>query len=65
MRPFVSFLVLGGVMLVLAAVAIGAMISIGNGRPSWLLIGVFAIDSAALLLVAGHLTLRRRNGRRH
>ncbi|UYV12350.1 MAG: hypothetical protein NCW75_13745 [Phycisphaera sp.] len=60
MKPLIAFFVLGGVMVLLAAVAIGAMISIGSGRPSWLLIGVFVLDSLALLLLAGHSVLRRR-----
>lgn len=62
MKPLVAFLLLGSALVLLAAVAFGAMVSIGSGRPSWLLIGVFVLDSLALLLIAGHLVLRRRNG---
>ncbi len=62
MNPLIAFLLLGAALVLLAMVAIGAMISIGNGRASWLLIGVFVLDSLALLLLAGHSVLRRRNG---
>lgn len=63
MRPLVAFLVLGAVLMMLAAIAIVAMISIGTERPSWLLIGVFVADSIALLIFAGYLTVRRHNGK--
>ncbi len=62
MKPLVAFFVLGAVLVLLAAVAIGAMVSIGAGRPSWLLIGVFVADSIALIVVAAYMTLRRRSG---
>ncbi|UYV13619.1 MAG: hypothetical protein NCW75_04880 [Phycisphaera sp.] len=53
MRPMVTFATAFAVQVILAAIAIGAMVSIGAGRTSWLLIGVFVIDSIALLVVAG------------
>lgn len=57
-RSVLAFLVLGGMMLILASIAIGAMISLGNGRPNWLLIGVFALDSAAILYLFSWLVRR-------
>lgn len=62
MKPLVAFFLLGAVLVLLAAVAIGAMVSIGAGRPSWLLIGVFVADSIALLVVAGYAAYRWRSG---
>lgn len=53
MRPLIVFAAAIAVQVMLAAVAIGAMVSIGAGSPSWLLIGVFVVDSIALLVVAG------------
>jgi hypothetical protein len=62
MRPLLAFLILAAALVLLAAVAIGAMFSIGTGRPSWLLIGVFIADSIALVVVAAHMVLRQRGG---
>ena len=62
MKPMVTILVLAAVMILMATLAIGAMVSIGSGRPSWLLIGVFVLDSLALLLFAGHSVLKRQSG---
>ncbi len=56
MRPLLTFVALGGALVLLASIAIGLMISIASGRPSWLLVGVFAIDSLALLLLAARMT---------
>jgi hypothetical protein len=64
MRPLLSFLTFGAVWVLLAALAIGAMVSVGAGRPSWLLIGVFVADSIALLIVAGYSVHRWRAGTR-
>ncbi len=64
MRPIVTFFTLSAVQMLLAAVAIGAMVSISAGRPSWILIGVFVADSIALLAVAGYTLRRWRTGTR-
>ena len=61
MNPVIAFLLMSAALVLLAIVAIGAMISIGNGRASWLLIGVFVLDSFALLLLAAYSVLRQRN----
>lgn len=61
LKPLVTCMILATMMFLLAAVAIGAMISISNGKPNWLLIGVFVADSIALLLLAAYFTLKRRN----
>lgn len=65
MRSMIAFLVLGGALLVLASIAIGVMVSIGSGRPSWLLIGVFAFDSIVLLGLFALLARRRNGGASH
>lgn len=62
MKPLIAFFLLGTVLVLLAAIAIGAMVSIGAGRPNWLLIGVFVVDSIALLVVAGYAAFRWRSG---
>ena len=64
MRPMVVFAAAFAVQVMLAAIAIGAMVSIGAGYPSWVLIGVFVADSIALLVVAGLSIHRWRSGTR-
>lgn len=59
MKALMTFLALGGALVLLASIAIGLMISIGNGRMSWLLMGVFVFDSLALLLLAARATIWR------
>lgn len=64
MRPMVTIAVLCSMQVLLAVIAIGAMVSIGAGRPSWLLIGVYLADSIALLVVAGFAIHRWRRSTR-
>lgn len=63
MRHVLVFLALASALVALAAIAISIMISIGSGRTSWLLVGVFVVDSIALLLLAARLTCWRGGGR--
>lgn len=64
MKPLVTIAGLCAVQALLAAVAIGAMVSIGAGRPNWLLIGVYVADSFALFVVAGYVIHRWHRGTR-
>lgn len=63
MKALLTFLVLGGALALLAAVAVGLMISLGQERPSYLLITVFAVDSVAIIFMAACFTLRGGGGR--
>lgn len=59
MRPTLVFAGLATALVLLAAVAIALMISIAGERTSWILVTVFALDSAALVLLAARATLGR------
>ncbi len=59
MKPMVTFVLLAAALVVLAGVGVGVMIGVANGRPSPILIGVFAADSIAVLVIAWMLTIRR------
>ncbi|MCL4741087.1 MAG: hypothetical protein KJZ54_02695 [Phycisphaerales bacterium] len=52
MRSVLVFVLLAAALIVLAAVGVGVMIGVANGRPSPVLIGVFALDSLAVLVIA-------------
>lgn len=65
MRSVAVFLALGGALLVLAALALGAMLSVGSGWLSVSLAALFVIDSLILIVIAGRLTVWRRNGAVH
>ncbi len=64
MKPFVIFLLLAAALVVLAGVGVGVMIGVANGRPSPILIGVFAAHSIAVLVIAWRLTACRDRTRR-
>ncbi|HRQ74134.1 MAG TPA: hypothetical protein PLU35_14005 [Phycisphaerales bacterium] len=59
MRSILIFVLLAAALVVLAGVGVGLMISVANGRPNPVLIGVFAADSAAILVIAWCLIARR------
>lgn len=59
MRSILIFVLLAAALVVLAGVGVGLMISVANGRPNPVLIGVFAVDSAAILAIAWCLIARR------
>jgi hypothetical protein len=63
MRHMLVFVMMASALVILAAIAISIMISIGSGRTSWLLLGVFVVDSIALMLLAARLTFWRGDGR--
>jgi hypothetical protein len=59
MKAMLTFLALGGALMVLAAVAIGLMISLGQDRLNYTLLAVFVVDSIAIVLLAGVMTFGR------
>ncbi len=63
MRSVGVFLALASALVLLACFAAGALVSINDGRTGWLLIGVFLIDSAALVLLLARTTIWRGNGK--
>ncbi|MCW5775041.1 MAG: hypothetical protein KIS87_01160 [Phycisphaeraceae bacterium] len=56
MRPLFTFVLLAAALVVLAGIGVGVMIGVANGRPSPILIGVFAVNTAAVLVIAWKLT---------
>lgn len=65
MRSVVVFLGLVGALLVLAALALGAMLSVASGWLSASLAALFVVDSLVLIVIAGRLTVWRGNGAVH
>ncbi len=63
MKTLLVFAGLAGAMVLLAGVAIGLLVSISTGRASAILIAVFSIDSVAVLVIAGHLLVRKERPR--
>ncbi len=61
MRPTLVFAGLATALVLLATVAIALMISIAGERISWILVAVFALDSAVLVLLGARAILARRN----
>ncbi len=62
MKALLTFLGFTGATAILAAVATGLLVSVNSGRTSWLLMGVFLLDSIALLVVATHIAYRKLGG---
>ncbi len=59
MRSLMIFLSLGCVLLVLAALALGAMLSVATGWLSACLAFLFVLDTLVLLVIAARLTVWR------
>ncbi len=62
MRQVLVFSATTSALVVMSAVAIALMISIAGERTSWVLVAVFALDSAVLVMLAARAILARRNG---
>jgi hypothetical protein len=62
MKSILTFCGLAAWLGILAAIAIGVMVSISRGQPSGLLIAVLVIDTLALLVIGGALILHWRKG---
>ncbi|MBX3315576.1 MAG: hypothetical protein KF902_01790 [Phycisphaeraceae bacterium] len=59
MRQLLVFAASAAMLVLLATIAIALMISIAGDRTSWWLVGVFAVDSVLLVLLAGRGILIR------
>ncbi len=57
MKSILTFFGLAAWLGILAAIAIGVMVSVSRGHPSGLLIGVLVIDTLALIVIGGALLL--------
>ena len=57
MRTLIAVVVPGVMVCVLAAIAVGIVTSASGGRPSAMLIGVFVVDSVALVVIAVRLSV--------
>lgn len=59
MKPCLTILVLAGVLMLLASIAVALLFSIGVGRSSWILAAILVLDSLALFLIGACVLLRR------
>lgn len=62
MKPILTVCGLLAWLGILAAVAMGVMVSVSRGQPSALLIAVLVIDTLALVVVGGALIFHHRKG---
>lgn len=64
MKPLPTLLVTAAIVIVLGLLIVGFVFSVTAGRPNWWLLGLFLLDSLAVLSAAARIIFppRRRRG---